>query len=438
MNNPTPIASDLEDSLLAHGLPESTAPSSVQHLDFPHNRYLPSLYGDAESHLRQIETALTVRISSRGNRLTIQGSQQQQQLARVIIESLYDRLEQGKIVTSNEVNAAIRMTPELATINIVSIEKESNDSKSHGTLSQTMESQNRDSRTSDSLPSDPKPKEIGELKSIKSSQNKSKKPASSRAIIQTKRVTVEPYNQNQSDYIEALHDCELVFGIGPAGTGKTYLAVAAAVEMLLNGQVSRLILSRPAVEAGEKLGFLPGDMREKVDPYLRPLFDALYDMMPAELVARKLLAGEIEIAPLAFMRGRTLANSFIILDEAQNTTPSQMKMFLTRLGDQSRMVVTGDPSQVDLPNSVTSGLQDALEMISYFDRSKGGETPSKPGSLQSRNSSLRVIEFLETDVVRHPLVMKIVKAYNLRDLSRSNRGKAAATVSPTVQPPAKS
>ena len=437
MNNPTPIASDLEDSLLARGLPESTAQSTVQHLDFPHNRYLPSLYGDAESHLRQIETALTVRISSRGNRLTIQGSQQQQQLARVIIESLYDRLEQGKIVTSNEVNAAIRMTPELATDSKL-IGNESIEKASNGTLSQTMASQNRDSRTSDSLPSDPKPKEIGELKSIKSSQNKSKKPASSRAIIQTKRMTVEPYNQNQSDYIEALHDCELVFGIGPAGTGKTYLAVAAAVEMLLNGQVSRLILSRPAVEAGEKLGFLPGDMREKVDPYLRPLFDALYDMMPAELVARKLLAGEIEIAPLAFMRGRTLANSFIILDEAQNTTPSQMKMFLTRLGDQSRMVVTGDPSQVDLPISVTSGLQDALEMISYFDRSKGGETPSKPDSLQSRNSSLRVIEFLETDVVRHPLVMKIVKAYNLRELSKSNRGKAAATVSPTVQPLTKS
>lgn len=185
---------------------------------------------------------------------------------------------------------------------------------------------------------------------------------------------------------------ELVFGLGPAGTGKTYLAVALAVTMMLEGSIDKIILSRPAVEAGENLGFLPGDLKDKVDPYLRPLYDALYEMLPSEQVDKKLAAGEIEIAPLAFMRGRTLSNAFVILDEAQNTTPMQMKMFLTRLGENSRMVVNGDLSQVDLPRGVVSGLRDALDTL----RGVGG---------------ISSVTFSAADVVRHGLVAKIVRAY---------------------------
>src|SRR5262249_26287615 len=191
-------------------------------------------------------------------------------------------------------------------------------------------------------------------------------------------------------------DRDMVVGLGRAGTGKTYLAVAVAVAMLAKGTVDRIVLSRPAVEAGERLGFLPGDLREKVDPYLRPLYDALYDMLPAEQVVKRMSSGDIEIAPLAFMRGRTLAHSFVILDEAQNTTPMQMKMFLTRLGESSRMVVTGDLSQIDLPSGTKSGLKDALEAI--------GDVPD-----------IGVTQFTEVDVVRHHLVAKIVHAYDKRD-----------------------
>jgi phosphate starvation-inducible protein PhoH and related proteins len=199
----------------------------------------------------------------------------------------------------------------------------------------------------------------------------------------------------QAAYIKALREHELVFGLGPAGTGKTYLAVAAAVDLLMTGQVERIILSRPAVEAGERLGFLPGDLRDKVDPYLRPLFDALGDMLPADQLARRLGTGEIEVAPIAFMRGRTLSRAFVILDEAQNTTPVQMKMFLTRLGDGSRMVVTGDPSQVDLPLATPSGLAEALETLAGID-------------------GIAVVRFTDRDVVRHDLVARIVRAYEAR------------------------
>ena len=198
-----------------------------------------------------------------------------------------------------------------------------------------------------------------------------------------------------------MREHELVFGLGPAGTGKTYLAVAAAIDLLMAGKVERIILSRPAVEAGERLGFLPGDLREKVDPYLRPIFDALNDMLPADQLAKRLASGEIEVAPIAFMRGRTLAHAFVILDEAQNTTPVQMKMFLTRLGEGSRMVVTGDPTQVDLPPGTRSGLADALEAL------RGVE-------------DIGVVRFTEKDVVRHPLVARIVGAYEARD--RAARG----------------
>jgi phosphate starvation-inducible PhoH-like protein len=218
--------------------------------------------------------------------------------------------------------------------------------------------------------------------------------------IRTRKRFIAPRTPNQALYLKTLRDYELVFGLGPAGTGKTYLAVAQAVQMLMAGHVDRIILSRPAVEAGERLGFLPGDLREKVDPYLRPLYDALHDMLPGEQVIKRLSSGEIEIAPLAFMRGRTLANAFVILDEGQNTTPVQMKMFLTRLGENSRMVVTGDLSQIDLPAGARSGLHDALDAL-------GGV------------AGIGVVRFGAEDVVRHPLVTKIVSAYDSHEARRS-------------------
>ena len=213
--------------------------------------------------------------------------------------------------------------------------------------------------------------------------------------IQTRKKRIMPRSPIQAEYIKAIAQQDLVFGLGPAGTGKTYLAVCSAVAMLSTGQVDKIILSRPAVEAGERLGFLPGDMRDKVDPYLRPLYDALYDTMPAEQVTRRFDSGEIEIAPLAFMRGRTLSDAFVILDEAQNTTPMQMKMFLTRLGENSRMVVTGDLSQVDLPQGCKSGLSDAYEVLKDI-------------------KNAYFIRFSDADVVRHDLVAQIVRAYDAR------------------------
>ena len=215
-------------------------------------------------------------------------------------------------------------------------------------------------------------------------------------MLKTKTRHIYPRSATQAEYIVEMMNNELVFGLGPTGTGKTYLAVALAVTMMLEGSVDKIILTRPAVEAGENLGFLPGDLKDKVDPYLRPLYDALYEMLPAEQVDKKLAAGEIEIAPLAYMRGRTLANAFVILDEAQNTTPMQMKMFLTRLGENSRMVVNGDLSQVDLPRGVVSGLRDALDTL------KGV-------------NGISAVAFSANDVVRHGLVAKIVRAYEQRN-----------------------
>ena len=214
--------------------------------------------------------------------------------------------------------------------------------------------------------------------------------------IRTSKRHVRPRSAGQATFFEALANKAMVFALGPAGTGKTYIAVAKAVELKLSGKVDRIILSRPAVEAGERLGFLPGDMRDKIDPYLRPLYDALYDMMPGDLVVKLLASGEIEVAPLAFMRGRTLSNAFVILDEAQNTTPVQMKMFLTRMGENSRMVVTGDMSQVDLPLGVKSGLRDSLDILDSIDE-------------------IGQVKFTSKDVVRHDLVTRIVTAYDARD-----------------------
>ena len=308
-------------------------------LDFADNGLAQQLYGAHHSHLARIEAALDVTIHARGNRLSFTGDGDQTATARGVVEDLYKRLERGLAVDREEVDAALRMA-------------------------------GRD--------------ETG-------------------LTIRTRKKSISPRSPKQADYIRAMDDVDLVFGLGPAGTGKTYLAVAKAVEGLIGGEVDRIILSRPAVEAGENLGFLPGDLREKVDPYLRPLYDALYDMMPAPQVAKFLEGGEIEVAPLAFMRGRTLAHAFIILDEAQNTTAVQMKMLLTRMGENSRMVVTGDLTQVDLPRGARSGLGDAVQVLERI-----------PG--------VAFIHFSDVDVVRHGLVTRIVRAYDKAD-GRPGAGK---------------
>ncbi len=212
-------------------------------------------------------------------------------------------------------------------------------------------------------------------------------------IIKTPKKSVIPRSERQKDYVRALKESDIIISAGPAGTGKTFLAVAVALTMLLDKKIERIILSRPAVEAGERLGFLPGDMREKVDPYLRPLYDSLYDLLDFEKIQKKIEVGDIEIAPLAFMRGRTLKNSFAILDEAQNATDTQIKMFLTRIGENSKIVINGDPSQIDLPNKSQSGLNRSKKLLGHL-------------------NEISVVDFDHKDVVRHPLVSKIVKAYS--------------------------
>jgi phosphate starvation-inducible protein PhoH and related proteins len=307
------------------------------HMQFDDNSLLPQLFGERDRNLDRIERELGVSLVSRGNRLAIAGPHANADVARNAITSLYQRLKRGLEVDVAAVDAALKRA---------------------------------------SLHTD---EQWGESEEIR-----------------TRKRRIGPRSANQAAYLKALRTHELVFGLGPAGTGKTYLAVAMAVDMLMSGAVERIILSRPAVEAGERFGFLPGDLREKVDPYLRPLYDALHDMLPGEQVMKRLASGEIEIAPLAFMRGRTLANAFVILDEAQNTTPVQMKMFLTRLGEHSRMAVTGDLSQIDLPPKTRSGLTDALETLD-------GET------------GIALVHFTDADIVRHPLVSQIVRAYDRRD-----------------------
>ena len=310
--------------------PESDARTMV----FADNRLALQLFGAHHGHLARIERKLGIKIRARGNEITLTGGGEAVALACRALAGLYARLEKGLAVGKSEVDAALRMNEGMDGRNIA-----------------------------------PAPE------------------------IHTRKRHVSPRSLAQAAYMRAIDDFELVFGLGPAGTGKTYLAVAKAVEQLIRGDVDRIILSRPAVEAGEQLGFLPGGMREKVDPYLRPLYDALFDMMPSEQVAKRLENGGIEVAPLAFMRGRTLANAFVILDEAQNTTAVQMKMFLTRLGENAHMVVTGDLSQVDLPKGTRSGLRDAVEVLEGV-------------------SGIGVCRFSDNDVVRHPLVSKIVRAYD--------------------------
>jgi phosphate starvation-inducible PhoH-like protein len=314
-------------------------------LQFDDNSLLSLLYGEHDQHLVRLEAQLGVRLASRGNRLAISGPPDAVRSADLALNALYERLRKGLEVGDAEVDAVVRMARQAP---------------------------------------------LGESAAAVADIH------AEDLTIRTRKRHLSPRSPNQATYLRALRSHELVFAIGPAGTGKTYLAVAMAVSLLMEGKVDRIILSRPAVEAGERLGFLPGDLREKVDPYLRPLYDALYDMLPAEQVMSRLANGEIEVAPLAFMRGRTLSNSFIILDEAQNTTPVQMKMFLTRLGENSRMAVTGDPSQVDLPSGQPSGLRDALRLLSEMD-------------------DVACVQFTNVDVMRHTLVTRIVRAYEARD-----------------------
>ncbi len=317
-------------------------------LQFNDNALLPLLFGDHDRNLVRLEQGLNVRMSSRGNRVAITGEPERVQAAEQALSGLYKRLEAGKGVSRADVETAIRM-----------------------------------------------------VESGRGEDGDPRLPLSDLPAILTRRGSVGPRSPGQTAYMEMLARHEMVFAIGPAGTGKTYLAVAQAVAMLQAGRVDRIVLSRPAVEAGERLGFLPGDLKEKVDPYLRPLYDALHDMMPGDQVIRRMGTGEIEVAPLAFMRGRTLAHAFVILDEAQNTTPVQMKMFLTRMGEGTRMVITGDLSQIDLPPGQRSGLRDALDTLEGL-----------PG--------IGVSRFGSRDVVRHPLVAAIVDAYDQRAKARQD------------------
>ncbi|WP_187336657.1 PhoH family protein [Novosphingopyxis iocasae] len=309
-------------------------------IEFDKPHLLVPLFGEFDRNLVAIENRLAVYIAARGNKVQIEGEAAAAARARDVLIGLYSRVMRGEEIDTGLVEAAIAMSDE-------------------PTLDGIVRKEERD------IP---------------------------RVMIRTRKKTIVPRSAGQVPYMEALARDEIIFALGPAGTGKTYLAVAQAVAMLITGQVDRLILSRPAVEAGERLGFLPGDMKEKVDPYLRPLYDALYDTLPAEQVERRIASGEIEIAPLAFMRGRTLADAFVILDEAQNTTPAQMKMFLTRFGMGSRMVICGDPKQVDLPGEGMSGLADAVSRLQDVE-------------------NISVSRFTSADVVRHPLVGKIVDAY---------------------------
>jgi phosphate starvation-inducible PhoH-like protein len=323
-------------------------PERIFEVEFADNRLLPILFGERDRYLRRIEDSLKITLSARGNRVLIQGDERAAAVAQTVLNRLYERLKQGLVVSAAEVDAALRMAAYLPLNGI-----------------------------------EGSPEGYQELS------------------IATRRKVISPRSPGQVEYLNLLRKHELVFGIGPAGTGKTYLAVATAVSMLLSGQVKRLILSRPAVEAGEKLGFLPGDIREKVDPYLRPLYDALYDMLPDDSLAKRFESGEIEVAPLAFMRGRTLSHAYIILDEAQNTTEAQMKMFLTRLGEGSRMVVTGDMTQIDLPAGVQSGLRHATMALQNVD-------------------GIGLCQLNNRDVVRHPLVGRIVAAYDAYELAQKN------------------
>ncbi|MGH1466480.1 MAG: PhoH family protein [Cognatishimia sp.] len=325
--------------------PPPASETVAEHLlEFPDNRLLIDLCGEYDRNLADIEQKLSVQIIRRGNQLVLLGEEAARVEAAEVLQALYERLETGKSVEKADVDRELRM---------------GGSEKNTGT------------------------RDGDQMELFKGGK----------VEIKTRKKLVEPRTDAQKAYVQSLFQQELAFGIGPAGTGKTYLAVAVAVSMFISGEVDKIILSRPAVEAGEKLGYLPGDMKDKVDPYMQPLYDALNDFLPGKQLAKLMEEKRIEIAPLAFMRGRTLANAFVVLDEAQNATTMQMKMFLTRLGEGSRMAITGDRSQVDLPRGVTSGLRDAERLLSDV---KG----------------ISFNYFTADDVVRHPLVAAIIKAYD--------------------------
>ncbi|GAB5435578.1 PhoH family protein [Falsiruegeria mediterranea] len=322
--------------------PTEGAPREAQ-IEFSDNRLLIDLCGEYDRNLAMIEKALDVQIARRGNQLVIMGGEASQKRALEVLQALYDRLQAGRTVEPGDIDRELRM---------------------------------------DTSAKDTGARDGDQLEMFKGGK----------VEIKTRKKLVEPRTDAQKAYVQSLFENELAFGIGPAGTGKTYLAVAVGVSMFIGGHVDRIILSRPAVEAGEKLGYLPGDMKDKVDPYMQPLYDALNDFLPGKQLAKLIEEKRIEIAPLAFMRGRTLANAFVVLDEAQNATTMQMKMFLTRLGEGSRMVITGDRSQVDLPRGVQSGLQDAERLLTSIPK-------------------ISFNYFTSKDVVRHPLVAAIIEAY---------------------------
>jgi phosphate starvation-inducible PhoH-like protein len=336
--------------------------SSQLELAFEDNRLAAQLYGDFDQHLALIEQRVGIEATPRGNHVMLRGPAASVDQARRVLESLYEILEEGRAIEVADVDATIRMIEaEDSQLTLPTLEKK------------------------------------GKVRM---------------AQIATRKATIVARTPAQDAYMRAMDRAELIFGIGPAGTGKTYLAVAHAATLLERGDINRIILSRPAVEAGERLGFLPGDMKEKVDPYLRPLYDALYDMMRPEHVERCITSGIIEVAPLAFMRGRTLANAVVILDEAQNTTAMQMKMFLTRLGENSKMIVTGDPSQVDLPRGETSGLVEAVRLLEAVE-------------------GVHISRFNDRDVVRHALVGRIVRAYE-QETARRLAGEAGKSGRPAT------
>ena len=338
-------ASSRNQAWRAGSKPQSSQSLYRIEITFDDNRKLADVLGEFDANLALIENKLGLRAVVHGNVVVLDGEKESCLQGKEVLETLYQRARPGAALSLGDVEGAIRHL--------------TNDGKA---------------AAAGSSASQPVPA-LGELK--------------------TRKRTVVARTLAQSAYIKALQTREMVFGTGPAGTGKTYLAVAYAAGCLEKGEVDRLVLSRPAVEAGERLGFLPGDMKEKVDPYLRPLYDALYDVLPPERVERGLETKIIEIAPLAFMRGRTLSHSIVILDEAQNCTAMQMKMFLTRLGEGSKMIITGDPSQVDLPAGQSSGLADALPIL------EGVEGISH-------------IAFTRADVIRHPLVGRIIEAYETK------------------------
>ena len=316
-------------------------------LEFPDNFLLIDLCGEHDRHLAEIELKLGVQILRRGNQLSIHGEAEASREAGEVLTALYERLEAGRAVEAADIDREVRMGAS---------------EKGTGTPAGDQ---------MDLIPGD-------------------------RVEIKTRKKMIEPRTEAQKAYVKSLFNNELAFGIGPAGTGKTYLAVAVGVNLFIGGHVDKIILSRPAVEAGEKLGYLPGDMKDKVDPYMQPLYDALNDFLPAKQVEKLIEEKKIEIAPLAFMRGRTLARAFVVLDEAQNATTMQMKMFLTRLGEGSRMVITGDRTQIDLPRGVDSGLRDAERLLKNIPK-------------------ISFNYFTSKDVVRHPLVAAIIEAYDRDD-----------------------